>query len=80
MNAETDANRDRQLIATAEKSGVALDLQHDPPLGPEALSRLRAGRAISYCWKGMLVEEFPDGRRYEIRVEPEGATTLLREL
>lgn len=63
-----------------EENGITVDFQRDPPLGPEAPSRLRAGHAISYRWKGMLVEEFPDGRRYKIRVEPDGAMTLLREV
>ncbi len=53
---------------------------YGPEYGSEAVRRLRAGYPISYSENGMHVQEFPDGRRYEIRVEEDGSATFMREL
>jgi len=53
---------------------------YGPEYGPEAVRRLRAGYSISYSENGLHIQEFPDGRRYEIRVEEDGCATFLREL
>lgn len=59
---------------------VAPPHTYGPEYGPEAVRRLHAGYPICYMENGMLLEEYPDGRRYEIRVEADGSATFLREL
>jgi hypothetical protein len=53
---------------------------YGPEYGPEAIRRLEAGLPISYRRAGVLIEEHPDGRRFEIRIEPDYSTTYIREL
>ncbi len=53
---------------------------YGPEYGLEALRRLQEGLSIVYMRDGILIEEFPDGRRYEIRVEADDSTKVVREL
>jgi len=53
---------------------------YGPGYGLEAVRRLNEGLSIVYRRDGMLIEEFPDGRRYEIRVEDDDRTTVVREI
>jgi hypothetical protein len=53
---------------------------YGPEYGPEAIRRLEAGYSICYMLDGELVEEYPSGERYVIRVEDDGSATHLRRL
>jgi hypothetical protein len=53
---------------------------YGPEYGIEAVRRLRAGYPISYRDNGIFIQEYPDGRRFEIRLENDDTTTFLREL
>ena len=59
---------------------VTMPRTYGPEYGLEAVRRLREGVSIVYMRDGILIEEFPDGRRYEIRVEADDSTTVVREL
>lgn len=67
------------------KPATEVDVQREPRVygpeyGPEAVRRLHAGYPISYRRDGLHIQENPDGRRYEIRVERDNSTTFLRKL
>ena len=63
-----------------ESNASSRPRSYGPEYGPEAVRRLRAGYPISYSENGLHVQENPDGRRYEIRIEEDGSATFLREL
>jgi len=63
-----------------ESNASSAPRNYGPEYGPEAVRRLRAGYPISYSENGLHVQEYPDGRRYEIRIEEDGSATFLREL
>jgi hypothetical protein len=48
--------------------------------GLEAIRRLKAGFPIVYMEGGIVIEEHPDGRRYEIGADEEGRTYVVREI
>lgn len=53
---------------------------YGPEYGLEAIRRLEAGYPIVYEEHGTLTEEFPDGRRFAIRVDATGAIVHVHEL
>ncbi len=49
--------------------------------GPEAIRRLEAGYPITYRDEaGTLTKEYPDGRRFEIAVDPNYTLREIRKL
>ena len=48
--------------------------------GLEAIRRLRNGRTIVYAESGVLIEEHPDGRRFEMALDEQNRSTVVREL
>jgi hypothetical protein len=48
--------------------------------GLEAIKRLRAGRSIVYADDGMVIEEYPDGRRYQMRLDADLRPIVVRKL
>jgi hypothetical protein len=48
--------------------------------GLEAIKRFRAGRAIIYNIGKIIVEEHPDGRRFEMTLDEEYRPLRVREL
>jgi hypothetical protein len=48
--------------------------------GLEAIRRLKAGFPIVYMEDGIVVEEHPDGRRYEIGADEDARTFVVREI
>lgn len=48
--------------------------------GLEAIKRLKAGRTITYNIGKMIVEEHPDGSRFEMTVDEDDRPLRVREL
>ncbi len=48
--------------------------------GLEAIKRLRAGRSIIYNIGKMIVEEHPDGSRFEMTLDENDSPVRVREL
>jgi hypothetical protein len=59
-----------------------LSRAYGPDYGLEAIRRLEAGYAITYQnhADGILTKEYPNGRRFEMRVDPDGSIKQIREL
>jgi len=48
--------------------------------GLEAIKRLKAGRTIIYAESGIIIEEYPDGRRFEMTLDEHYQPVVVREL
>jgi len=48
--------------------------------GLEAIKRLKAGRSIIYGSDGIVIEEYPDGRRFEMALDEGYRAIAVREL
>jgi hypothetical protein len=48
--------------------------------GLEAIKRLKAGRSTIYGDDGIVIEEYPDGRRFEMALDERYRAIAVREL